>query len=156
MGDRLTARAAVGLSRRGPGAAVRVFGRKRAYRRGTSVSSVAYETFKEAVTIVADERNVRGGASTTRRPLRGASEAAGQGLEPQLPEPESGVLPLDDPAGLGRIVAASLAASDVEPVLGNEPLLVCGVDVRDHLDVRLEAGAAKLRLQQPVDLEEAR
>ena len=99
---------------------------------------------------------MRGGASTTRRPLRGASEAAGQGLEPQLPEPESGVLPLDDPAGLGRIVAASLAASDVEPVLGNESLLVRGVDVRDHLDVRLEAGAAELRLQQPVDLEEAR
>jgi hypothetical protein len=28
--------------------------------------------------------------------------------------------------------------------------------VRDHLDVRLEAGATELRLQQPVDLEEAR
>jgi hypothetical protein len=27
------------------------------------------------------------------------SKAAGQGLEPQLPDPESGVLPLDDPAG---------------------------------------------------------
>ncbi len=26
------------------------------------------------------------------------SAAAGQGLEPQLPDPESGVLPLDDPA----------------------------------------------------------
>src|SRR6185437_8268745 len=26
------------------------------------------------------------------------SEAAGQGLEPRLPDPESGVLPLDDPA----------------------------------------------------------
>ena len=25
-------------------------------------------------------------------------EAAGQGFEPQLPDPESGVLPLDDPA----------------------------------------------------------
>src|SRR5690349_20443789 len=92
--------------RRGPGAAVRVFGRKRAYRRSTSVGPGAYETFKERVTIVVARRNVREAGSTTRRPLRGASEAAGQGLEPQLPEPESGVLPLDDPAGLGRIVAA--------------------------------------------------
>jgi hypothetical protein len=30
--------------------------------------------------------------------LAAASEAAGQGFEPQLPDPESGVLPLDDPA----------------------------------------------------------
>jgi hypothetical protein len=29
----------------------------------------------------------------------GLREAAGQGLEPRLPDPESGVLPLDDPAG---------------------------------------------------------
>src|SRR5919204_7064647 len=29
---------------------------------------------------------------------RNPSEAAGQGLEPRLPDPESGVLPLDDPA----------------------------------------------------------
>ena len=28
----------------------------------------------------------------------GFSLAAGQGFEPQLPDPESGVLPLDDPA----------------------------------------------------------
>ncbi len=28
----------------------------------------------------------------------GPSKAAGQGFEPQLPDPESGVLPLDDPA----------------------------------------------------------
>jgi hypothetical protein len=32
-------------------------------------------------------------------PERGFDEAAGQGFEPQLPDPESGVLPLDDPAG---------------------------------------------------------
>jgi hypothetical protein len=33
-----------------------------------------------------------------------SSEAAGQGLEPQLPDPESGVLPLDDPATGRRAV----------------------------------------------------
>src|SRR5207253_11466482 len=45
----------------------------------------------------------RGGRSRVslgnKNPLeRGFSEAAGQGFEPQLPDPESGVLPLDDPA----------------------------------------------------------
>jgi hypothetical protein len=34
-------------------------------------------------------------------PERGFSETAGQGFEPQLPDPESGVLPLDDPATVG-------------------------------------------------------
>ena len=34
-------------------------------------------------------------------------EAAGQGLEPRLPDPESGVLPLDDPATGRGIVAAA-------------------------------------------------
>src|SRR5438046_6692962 len=33
------------------------------------------------------------------------AEAAGQGFEPQLPVPETGVLPLDDPARIGAIVA---------------------------------------------------
>ena len=38
-------------------------------------------------------------SSETKAPLRrGFSLAAGQGFEPQLPDPESGVLPLDDPA----------------------------------------------------------
>jgi hypothetical protein len=37
--------------------------------------------------------------------LAAASEAAGQGFEPQLPDPESGVLPLDDPATAPPIVA---------------------------------------------------
>ncbi len=46
----------------------------------------------------------RTGRRTDEAPARArASEAAGQGLEPQLPEPESGVLPLDDPAGLGGL-----------------------------------------------------
>ena len=71
-------------------------------RRGTGVASVAYETFKRPARSLSC-------AATARRPVRGVSEAAGQGLEPQLPEPESGVLPLDDPAGLGRIVPGSVA-----------------------------------------------
>jgi hypothetical protein len=35
---------------------------------------------------------------TKSRRFRRLREAAGQGFEPQLPDPESGVLPLDDPA----------------------------------------------------------
>ena len=44
-------------------------------------------------------------SSETKAPLRrGFSLAAGQGFEPQLPDPESGVLPLDDPAtGRGSV-----------------------------------------------------
>ena len=44
--------------------------------------------------------------SAKARFASGLSEAAGQGLEPRLPDPESGVLPLDDPATGWRIVAA--------------------------------------------------
>src|SRR4051794_32867010 len=44
------------------------------------------------------------------RPFRRLRKAAGQGLEPQLPVPETGVLPLDDPARAGGIVAASSSA----------------------------------------------
>src|SRR5262245_4054455 len=57
---------------------------------------VAYETFTVDVTIVV-------GPNNAKRPCPGRFEAAGQGLEPQLPEPESGVLPLDDPAGRDRL-----------------------------------------------------
>jgi integrase len=35
---------------------------------------------------------------TKKTRFRGFPKAAGQGFEPQLPDPESGVLPLDDPA----------------------------------------------------------
>jgi hypothetical protein len=80
--------------------------------------------------------------------------AAGQGLEPQLPEPESGVLPLDDPAELRRDCTRLGRPSDLESVLGDEAFLVRGVDVRDDLDVRLETRATQLRLQQAVHLEE--
>ena len=37
-------------------------------------------------------------AAVTYQFIRGEPRAAGQGFEPQLPDPESGVLPLDDPA----------------------------------------------------------
>ena len=40
----------------------------------------------------------RGPGTRKPPPGRGFREAAGQGFEPQLPDPESGVLPLDDPA----------------------------------------------------------
>src|SRR6478736_7437531 len=42
--------------------------------------------------------------------------AAGQGLEPQLPEPESGVLPLDDPAGIARDGSNPRSAADLPRV----------------------------------------
>src|SRR5690349_15315616 len=94
-----------------------------------------------------------------------STPAAGQGLEPQLPEPESGVLPLDDPAGIGRDGSNPSSATDppsrragsgVELVDRDEALLVLGVDVSDHLDVRLEPRAAQLRLEEAVDLVEPR
>ena len=100
----------------------------------TKIAGIAYQTLTEGVTSVY-------GSNNAKRPWRGVSEAAGQGLEPQLPEPESGVLPLDDPAGLGPDCTRP-GGSDLEAVLGHEALLVGGVDVRDHLDVRLEPGAA--------------
>jgi hypothetical protein len=87
-----------------------------------------YETFTAGVTSVVAPYNAK-------RPVRGVSEAAGQGLEPQLPEPESGVLPLDDPAARPGLYPAS----DLESVLRDEAFLVGGVDMGDHLDVGLEA-----------------
>jgi hypothetical protein len=45
----------------------------------TKVTDIAYETFTRTVTSVF-------GPNNTKRPLRGVSEAAGQGLEPQLPD----------------------------------------------------------------------
>src|SRR5207245_1817111 len=38
-------------------------------------------------------------------------ETAGQGFEPQLPDSESGVLPLDDPARIGAQCSRALARS---------------------------------------------
>ena len=113
----------------------------------TKIPGIAYQTFTGGVTSVF-------GSNNAKRPSRGVSEAAGQGLEPQLPEPESGVLPLDDPAGR-RADCSRPGGSDLEPVLRDEALLGIGVDVRDHLDVRLEPRPSQLRPQQPVDLEEA-
>jgi hypothetical protein len=81
-------------------------------------------------------------------------EAAGQGFEPQLPGPEPGVLPLDDPA-TGRKSLASPLAADYQPIHGNEAFLGLGIDAGDDFHVRLEARAPQLRLQQPVDLVEA-
>ena len=45
----------------------------------TIVASIAYQTFTRAVTSVFETNNAK-------RPSRGVSEAAGQGLEPQLPD----------------------------------------------------------------------
>ena len=103
--------------------------------------------------------------------------AAGQGFEPQLPGPEPGVLPLDDPATaasdsseslerdrnsplddvvchgrgvplLRRLSALRLLrAADLEVVDGDESLLGLRVDARDHLDVRLEPRPAQLGLE---------
>src|SRR4029079_6464679 len=95
----------------------------------TKIPGIAYQTFTGGVTSVF-------GSNNAKRPSRGVSEAAGQGLEPQLPEPESGVLPLDDPAGR-RADCSRPGGSDLEPVLRDEALLGIGVDVRDHLAVRL-------------------
>ena len=59
----------------------------------------AYKMLKERVTIVIQRENGDRGRSCAR------SEAAGQGFEPQLPGPEPGVLPLDDPATGARSLA---------------------------------------------------
>ncbi len=99
-----------------------------------------YKKLEKTVTIVVFPNN-------RKAPLRGQTKrskrAAGQGLEPQLPEPESGVLPLDDPAGLARdgsnlTPRRSELELEIEPVDRDESFLVLGVDMRDHLDVRLE------------------
>src|SRR3954467_13464624 len=75
--------------------------------------------------------------------------AAGQGFEPQLPVPETGVLPLDDPA-----TAAELCRLDLESVHRHEALFLFGVDGLVALHVRLQARPAQLRLEQAVDLED--
>jgi hypothetical protein len=88
--------------------------------------------------------------------MQGFPEAAGLGLEPRLPDSESGVLPLDDPATRPHCSAAHVESFlEIELVERHEALLGLGVDVRDHLDVRLEARASKLRLQEAVDLVDA-
>jgi hypothetical protein len=49
----------------------------------------------------------------------GFLEAAGQGFEPQLPGPEPGVLPLDDPATAGGVYPAGLRGlrlAELQPV----------------------------------------
>ena len=86
-------------------------GRKRAVRvsrcghrsePGTNAGADPYKILEFTVTIVVHRNNncaPENGTAPSRGPSR---RAAGQGLEPQLPEPESGVLPLDDPAGLAR------------------------------------------------------
>src|SRR5580765_6683015 len=93
-----------------------------------------------------------------KAPISGAfAKAAGLGLEPRLPDPESGVLPLDDPARARRSVAAAsrqtrARESDLEPVERHETLFGLRVDVRHDLDERLQAGAAELAPEQRVDL----
>src|SRR5881628_3761961 len=67
----------------------------------------------------------------------GFSKAAGLGLEPRLPDSESGVLPLDDPAG--RLdCSGARRDSELQLVQRDEAFLRLGVDVRDDFDVRLE------------------
>ena len=50
------------------------------------------------------------------RAVTTSREAAGQGFEPQLPGPEPGGLPLDDPATAGRSVPGRLRASSAGPI----------------------------------------
>ena len=92
--------------------------------------------------------------ATKKAPERGLCLTAGPGLEPGLPDPESGVLPLDDPAPV-RHSSASRGLR-LEPVDRDEAFLGLGVDAGDDLDILFEAGAAKLRFQELVDLVEAR
>ena len=75
----------------------------------------------------------------------GFRRAAGLGLEPRLPDPESGVLPLDDPAGRRQCSRGGPRDRplQIELVERHEALFRLGVDVRDHLDVGLEARAAR-------------
>ena len=93
----------------------------------------------KSVTIVTMKGNGR------RYPRDDRQMAAGQGFEPQLPGPEPGVLPLDDPATGALSLAGqgfrSLGWADREAVHGHETLLGFGVDTRDDLDVRLEPRA---------------
>src|SRR5207247_3260913 len=73
-----------------------------------------------------------------------------------LPRPEPGLLTLDHPAsGPAEVYPLVFSAEVAQPEHGDEALLLLGVDVRDHLDVRLEARAAQLRLEQAVDLVDA-
>jgi hypothetical protein len=60
---------------------------------GHTDASLALEVYAKVM-----ERQRDTGSGWMPFSLAGLSIAAGQGFEPQLPDPESGVLPLDDPA----------------------------------------------------------
>ena len=100
VGDRGTARAAVGPTRR---LAQRLPFVSNAAREPTQGAQASAGSLTKASHGVSQSLP---GRTTRNAPGRGVSEAAGQGLEPQLPEPESGVLPLDDPAGRDRLYPA--------------------------------------------------
>ena len=55
------------------------------------------EACTETVVLTPEEYDARRPGPVVH-PIHATSGAAGQGFEPQLPDPESGVLPLDDPA----------------------------------------------------------
>ena len=57
-----------------------------------------YAHTMSAVTGVESSKSVAASDGAQNPPFPAGSEAAGQGFEPQLPGPEPGVLPLDDPA----------------------------------------------------------
>jgi hypothetical protein len=79
-------------------------------------------------------------------PERRLPEAAGQGFEPQLPDPESGVLPLDDPAGR-RHCSPELRAV-LRAALGRRRVLLRGSSRRgDHRAVFLDD---LTRIRRPV------
>ena len=128
-------------------------GRKRAVRvsrcghrseRGTNSGSVPYKILEFTVTIVVN-RNNSSCARAWKRPPRGGRcrRAAGQGLEPQLPEPESGVLPLDDPAGLGRDGSNVTAVSSTAP----EPL-ARAVSLPEQAQPECDEDGAGQRIEQ--------
>src|SRR3954471_17605990 len=93
-------------------------------------------------------------ATVGKAPKCRISLAAGQGFEPQLPDPESGVLPLDDPAPFAGQCSERIPRLEVDAVQLDEPGVRLRVDVRDDLDVRLEPRSAELGLEQAVHLED--
>ena len=88
--------------------------------------------------------------------MQRCSELRDRDSNPNFRNQNPASYPLDDPArdAADRSNPALEGGLRVEPVHRDEPFLVFGVDVRDHLDVRLKTRAMQLRLQQAVDLEE--
>src|SRR5207245_10178141 len=83
-----------------------------------------------------------------KAPSSGASRSCGARIRTLTTRSRAGRPTVRRP----RRARNSVAASDFQAVKRAQALLGFGVDVRGHLDVRLEARADELRLQQGVDL----